>query len=160
HSTSAFEEGFEVGKLIGIDLGTTNSCVAVMEGGAPQVIPNQEGSRLTPSIVCFTANGEPLVGEEARQHALAESRNTVFAFQRLIGRRLSSPEAQQARGSLPYQLAEVADGPICVQIEEKLYSVPEISSFVLQKLKAAAEDYLGESVDEAVIAVPSHSDYR
>jgi molecular chaperone DnaK len=145
-----------VGKLIGIDLGTTNSCVAVMEGGAPQVIPNQEGARTTPSIVGFTAKGERLVGQIAKRQALTNPKNTVFAVKRLIGRKFSSGEVEQARRFLPYQLVESPNGDVHVQIEEKVYSTPEISSFVLQKLKAAAEDYLGEPVEEAIITVPAY----
>ncbi len=145
-----------MGKLIGIDLGTTNSCVAVMEGGAPQVIPNQEGARTTPSIVGFTAKGERLVGQIAKRQALTNPKNTVFAVKRLIGRKFSSGEVEQARRFLPYQLVESPNGDVHIQIEEKVYSTPEISSFVLQKLKAAAEDYLGEPVEEAIITVPAY----
>jgi len=145
-----------VGKLIGIDLGTTNSCVAVMEGGAPQVIPNQEGARTTPSIVGFTAKGERLVGQIAKRQALTNPKNTVFAVKRLIGRKFNSTEVEQSRRFLPYQLVESPNGDVHVQIEEKVYSTPEISSFVLQKLKAAAEDYLGEQVEEAIITVPAY----
>ncbi|HSB61099.1 MAG TPA: molecular chaperone DnaK [Vicinamibacteria bacterium] len=145
-----------MGKVIGIDLGTTNSCVAVMEGGAPQDIPNQEGARTTPSIVGFTAKGERLVGQIAKRQALTNPKNTVFAVKRLIGRKFDSPEAEQARRFLPYQLVQAANGDVHIQIEEKVYSTPEISSFVLQKLKAAAEDYLGEPVEEAIITVPAY----
>ena len=145
-----------MGKLIGIDLGTTNSCVAVMEGGAPQVIPNQEGARTTPSIVGFTAKGERLVGQIAKRQALTNPKNTVFAVKRLIGRKFDSPEAEQARKYLPYQLVQAPNGDVHIQIEDKVYSTPEISSFVLQKLKAAAEDYLGEPVEEAIITVPAY----
>jgi len=145
-----------VGKLIGIDLGTTNSCVAVMEGGAPQVIPNQEGARTTPSIVGFTAKGERLVGQIAKRQALTNPKNTVYAVKRLIGRKFDSPESEQARRFLPYELVEAANGDVHIQIEDKVYSTPEISSFVLQKLKAAAEDYLGEPVEEAIITVPAY----
>jgi molecular chaperone DnaK len=145
-----------VGKVIGIDLGTTNSCVAVMEGGAPQVIPNQEGARTTPSIVGFTAKGERLVGQIAKRQALTNPRNTVFAVKRLIGRKFSSPEVQQAKQLLPYSLTEAPNGDVHIQVEDKVYSPPEIASFVLQKLKAAAEDYLGEAVEEAIITVPAY----
>jgi molecular chaperone DnaK len=145
-----------VAKVIGIDLGTTNSCVAVMEGGAPQVIPNQEGARTTPSIVGFTAKGERLVGQIAKRQALTNPRNTVFAVKRLIGRKFNSKEVEQARRFMPYQLVESANGDCHIQIEDKLYSPPEISAFVLQKLKAAAEDYLGEPVEEAIITVPAY----
>jgi molecular chaperone DnaK len=145
-----------VGKVIGIDLGTTNSCVAVMEGGAPQVIPNQEGARTTPSIVGFTAKGERLVGQIAKRQALTNPRNTVFAVKRLVGRKFDSSEVEQARRFLPYKLVDAKNGDVHVQIEDKVYSPPEISSFVLQKLKAAAEDYLGEPVEEAIITVPAY----
>jgi molecular chaperone DnaK len=145
-----------VGKVIGIDLGTTNSCVAVMEGGAPQVIPNQEGARTTPSIVGFTAKGERLVGQIAKRQALTNPRNTVFAVKRLIGRKFNSSEVQQAHRLLPYSLAEAPNGDVHIQVEDKVYSPPEIASFVLQKLKAAAEDYLGEAVEEAIITVPAY----
>ena len=145
-----------MGKVIGIDLGTTNSCVAVMEGGAPQVIPNQEGARTTPSIVGFTAKGERLVGQIAKRQALTNPRNTVFAVKRLIGRKFNSPEVQQAHRLLPYSLAEAPNGDVHIQVEDKVYSPPEIASFVLQKLKAAAEDYLGEAVEEAIITVPAY----
>jgi molecular chaperone DnaK len=145
-----------VGKMIGIDLGTTNSCVAVMEGGVPQVIPNQEGARTTPSIVGFTAKGERLVGQIAKRQALTNPKNTVFAVKRLIGRKFDDPESQQAHKLLPFQLVGATNGDVHIQIEEKVYSPPEISSFVLQKLKAAAEDYLGEAVEEAIITVPAY----
>ena len=145
-----------MGKVIGIDLGTTNSCVAVMEGGAPQVIPNQEGARTTPSIVGFTTKGERLVGQIAKRQALTNPRNTVYAVKRLIGRKFSSPEVQQAHRLLPFTLAEAPNGDVHIQVEDKVYSPPEIASFVLQKLKAAAEDYLGEAVEEAIITVPAY----
>jgi len=145
-----------VGKTIGIDLGTTNSCVAVMEGGVPQVIPNQEGARTTPSIVGFTAKGERLVGQIAKRQALTNPRNTVFAVKRLIGRKFESAEVGQAKRNTPYTLIESPNGDVHIQIDEKIYSPPEISAFVLQKLKAAAEDYLGEAVDDAIITVPAY----
>jgi molecular chaperone DnaK len=145
-----------VGKTIGIDLGTTNSCVAVMEGGVPQVIPNQEGARTTPSIVGFTAKGERLVGQIAKRQALTNPRNTVFAVKRLIGRKFDSPEVEQAKRNIPYTLMESPNGDVHIQIDDKIYSPPEISAFVLQKLKAAAEDYLGEAVDDAIITVPAY----
>jgi molecular chaperone DnaK len=130
--------------IVGIDLGTTNSCVAVMEGGVPQVIPNQEGARTTPSIVGFTAKGERLVGQIAKRQALTNPKNSVYAVKRLIGRKFDSPEVGEARKFLPIQLVNAPNGDVHIQIEDKVYSPPEISSFVLQKLKAAAEDYLGE----------------
>ena len=127
-----------------------------MEGGAPQVIPNQEGARTTPSIVGFTAKGERLVGQIAKRQALTNPKNTVHAVKRLIGRKYSSAEVEQARRFMPYALVESPNGDVHVKIEEKVYSPPEISSFVLQKLKAAAEDYLGEPVEEAIITVPAY----
>ena len=145
-----------MGKMIGIDLGTTNSCVAVMEGGVPQVIPNQEGARTTPSIVGFTTKGERLVGQIAKRQALTNPKNTVFAVKRLIGRKFDSHESEEARKFLPFQLVGAPNGDVHIQIEDKRYSPPEISSFVLQKLKAAAEDYLGEAVEEAIITVPAY----
>ena len=145
-----------MGKMIGIDLGTTNSCVAVMEGGVAQVIPNQEGARTTPSIVGFTAKGERLVGQIAKRQALTNPKNTVFAVKRLIGRKYDSPEVGEARQFTPFQLVPAPNGDVHIQIEDKVYSPPEISSFILQKLKAAAEDYLGEVVEEAIITVPAY----
>src|SRR5262245_27537159 len=127
-----------------------------MEGGAPQVIPNQEGARTTPSIVGFTAKGERLVGQIAKRQALTNPKNTVFAVKRLIGRKFSSAEVDQARRFMPYLLVESPNGDVHIKIEDKVYSPPEISSFVLQKLKAAAEDYLGEPVEEAIITVPAY----
>ena len=145
-----------MGKVIGIDLGTTNSCVAVMEGGAPQVIPNQEGARTTPSIVGFTAKGERLVGQIAKRQALTNPKNTVFAVKRLVGRKNDSGEVDTAKRYLPYTLVGAPNGDVHIQIEDKVYSPPEISAFVLQKLKAAAEDYLGEPVEEAIITCPAY----
>jgi molecular chaperone DnaK len=142
--------------MIGIDLGTTNSCVAVMEGGIPQVIPNQEGARTTPSIVGFTAKGERLVGQIAKRQALTNTKNTVSAVKRLVGRKFDAPETQEAVRLLPFQLVKAPNGDAHIQIEDKVFSPPEISSFVLQKLKAAAEDYLGETVEEAIITVPAY----
>jgi molecular chaperone DnaK len=127
-----------------------------MEGGVPQVIPNQEGARTTPSIVGFTAKGERLVGQIAKRQALTNPKNTVFAVKRLIGRKFNSTEVEQARRFLPYQLVEAPNGDVHIQIEDKVYSPPEISAFVLQKLKAAAEDYLGEPVAEAIITTPAY----
>jgi molecular chaperone DnaK len=127
-----------------------------MEGGAPQVIPNQEGARTTPSIVGFTTKGERLVGQIAKRQALTNPKNTVFAVKRLIGRKFRAPEVEQARKFLSYQLSEAPNGDLHIQIDDKLYSPPEISAFVLQKLKAAAEDYLGEPVEEAIITVPAY----
>jgi molecular chaperone DnaK len=143
-------------KVVGIDLGTTNSCIVVMEGGTPQVIPNQEGARTTPSIVAFTSKGERLVGQIAKRQALTNPQNTVYGVKRLIGRRYNSPEVQNAFKVLPYQIIEAANGDAHLQIDNRVYSPPEISAIVLQKLKAAAEDYLGEPVEEAIITVPAY----
>lgn len=143
-------------KVVGIDLGTTNSCIVVMEGGTPQVIPNQEGARTTPSIVAFTSKGERLVGQIAKRQALTNPQNTVYSVKRLIGRRFNSPEIQSASKVLPYQIIESANGDAHIQIDDKVYAPPEIAAIVLQKLKAAAEDYLGEQVEEAIITVPAY----
>ncbi len=147
-------------KMIGIDLGTTNSCVAVMEGGVPRVIPNQEGERTTPSVVAFTASGERLVGSIAKRQALTNPKDAVFAVKRLIGREFDSPESAEARKFLPFELVNAPNGDMHIQIEDDVYSPLEISAFVLQKLKAAAEEYLGEAVHEAMITVPAYSTYR
>ncbi len=143
-------------KVVGIDLGTTNSCIVVMEGGTPQVIPNQEGARTTPSIVAFTNKGERLVGQIAKRQALTNPQNTVYSVKRLIGRRFNSSQIQSALKVLPYEIIEAANGDAHIQIGDKVYSPPEIAAVVLQKLKAAAEDYLGEPVEEAIITVPAY----
>ena len=143
-------------KVIGIDLGTTNSCVAVMEGGDPVVIANSEGARTTPSVVAFTDSGERLVGQIARRQAITNPTNTVFAIKRLMGRRFDDPEVQKAIKVLPYKVVRNDDGAAWVEIRGKKYSPPEISAFILQKMKQTAEDYLGEKVTEAVITVPAY----
>ena len=143
-------------KVIGIDLGTTNSCVAIMEGGDPVVIANSEGSRTTPSVVAFTDSGERLVGQIARRQAITNPTNTVFAIKRLMGRRYDDPEVEKAKKVLPYSVVKNDDGAAWVEIRGKKYSPPEISAFILQKMKQTAEDYLGEKVTEAVITVPAY----
>ncbi|MGH7779445.1 MAG: molecular chaperone DnaK [Candidatus Binataceae bacterium] len=143
-------------KVIGIDLGTTNSCVAIMEGGDPVVIANSEGSRTTPSVVAFTDSGERLVGQIARRQAITNPTNTVFAIKRLMGRRYEDPEVEKAKKVLPYSVVKNDDGAAWVEIRGKKYSPPEISAFILQKMKQTAEDYLGEKVTEAVITVPAY----
>src|SRR5579883_1853027 len=143
-------------KVIGIDLGTTNSCVAIMEGGDPVVIANSEGSRTTPSVVAFTEAGERLVGQIAKRQAITNPTNTVFAIKRLMGRRYDDPEVQRAIKVLPYKVEKNQDGAAWVEIRGKKYSPPEISAFILQKMKQTAEDYLGEPVTEAVITVPAY----
>jgi molecular chaperone DnaK len=145
-----------MGKLIGIDLGTTNSCVAVMEAGDPVVIANAEGSRTTPSIVAFTDGGERLVGQTAKRQAVTNPENTVFAVKRLIGRKYDSAEVQKDIKILPYKINKASNGDASVSIKGKEYSPAEISAMILQKMKETAEDYLGEKVTEAVITVPAY----
>ncbi|MBI5142446.1 MAG: molecular chaperone DnaK [Nitrospirae bacterium] len=147
-----------MGKVIGIDLGTTNSCVSVMQGGDPVVIPNQEGSRTTPSVVAFTDKGERLVGQVAKRQAITNPENTIFSIKRLMGRKFSAPEVKNAIGKLPYKIVAADNGDAHVEIKGKRYSPPEISAMILQKLKKAAEDFLGEEVTEAVITVPAYFD--
>src|SRR2546428_247466 len=143
-------------KVIGIDLGTTNSCVAIMEGGDPIVIANSEGSRTTPSVVAFTDSGERLVGQIAKRQSITNPNNTVFAIKRLMGRRYEDSEVQKAVKVLPYKVIKNSDGAAWVEIRDKKYSPAEISAFILQKMKQTAEDYLGEKVTEAVITVPAY----
>jgi molecular chaperone DnaK len=145
-----------MGKIIGIDLGTTNSCVAVMEGGDPVVIANQEGSRTTPSMVAFNEKGERLVGQIAKRQAITNPDNTIFAVKRLIGRKFDSTEVQNDIKVLPYQIAKASNGDAHLKVRGKEYSPAEISSMILQKMKQTAEDYLGEQVTEAVITVPAY----
>ena len=147
-----------MGKVIGIDLGTTNSCVAVMEGGDPVVIPNQEGSRTTPSMVAFTDKGERLVGQSAKRQAVTNPENTVYAIKRLIGRKYSSKEVQYDKGIVAYKITEAPNGDAQVTIRGRNYSPAEISAFILMKMKQTAEDYLGEKVTDAVITVPAYFD--
>ncbi len=144
-------------KVIGIDLGTTNSCVSVMEGGDPVVITNSEGSRITPSVVAFTESGEILVGQIARRQAITNPENTVFAIKRLIGRKFEDPEVQRASKSvLPYKVVKGDNGDAWVEIRGRKYNPAEISAMILQKMKQTAEDHLGEKVTDAVITVPAY----
>jgi len=145
-----------MGKVIGIDLGTTNSCVAVMEGGEPQVIANAEGSRTTPSVVAFSDSGERLVGQIARRQAVTNPENTVYAVKRLIGRRFEDDETRKAEKLSPYKIVKADNGAAWVEAGGKQFSPQEISAFLLQKMKQTAEDYLGEPVTEAVITVPAY----
>ncbi len=145
-----------MGKIIGIDLGTTNSCVAVMEGGDPVVITNQEGSRTTPSVVAFTESGERLVGQVAKRQAVTNSENTVYAIKRLIGRKYSSKEVQYDITISPFKITEAANSDAQITVRGNNYSTPEISSMVLAKMKQTAEDFLGETVTDAVITVPAY----
>ncbi len=143
-------------KIIGIDLGTTNSCVAVVDVTTPQVIPNREGSRTTPSVVGFTEDSERLVGQIAKRQAITNPFNTVFAIKRLIGRKYDSDEVGRAKQVLPYQIVSAANGDLKVKIRDREYSPEEISAFVLMEIKAFAEEFLGEQVNEAIITVPAY----
>ena len=143
-----------MGKIIGIDLGTTNSCVAVMEGGEPKVIVNAEGARTTPSIVAWTKNGDRLVGQAAKRQAITNPKNTVYEIKRFIGRKYD--EVLDDIKLVSYDVVKADNGDIRVKINDKLYSPEEISSFILAKLKADAEAYLGEKITEAVITVPAY----
>ena len=143
-------------KVIGIDLGTTNSCVAVMEGKEARVIENAEGARTTPSMVAFTNTGERLVGQAAKRQAVTNPENTLFAIKRLIGRRYNDPITQKDKGLVPYKIVEGENGDAWVEVEGKKYSPSEISAFILQKMKETAENFLGEKVTQAVITVPAY----
>jgi len=145
-----------MGKIIGIDLGTTNSCVAVMEGGDPVVIANQEGNRTTPSMVAFTESGERLVGQVAKRQAVTNSENTVYAIKRQIGRKYNSKEVQYDRTISPFKITEASNGDAQVTIRGRNYSPAEISSMILVKMKQTADDYLGEKITDAVITVPAY----
>ncbi|MFN4148331.1 MAG: molecular chaperone DnaK [Rhodocyclaceae bacterium] len=145
-----------MGKIIGIDLGTTNSCVAVMENGKPKVIENSEGSRTTPSIVAYTDDGEILVGAPAKRQAVTNAKNTLFAIKRLIGRRFEEKEVQKDIDLMPYKIVRADNGDAWVEVRGKKLAPPQISAEVLKKMKKTAEDYLGEPVTEAVITVPAY----
>lgn len=147
-----------MGKVLGIDLGTTNSCMSIMEGAKPKVIPNAEGGNTTPSIVAFTDKGEILVGQSAKRQAVTNPSRTVFSVKRLIGRRYTSKEVRDAKTRLPYEIIEDKNGGCKVKIDSKEYSPQEISAKILQKLKADAESYLGEKITDAVITVPAYFD--
>ena len=147
-----------MGKVIGIDLGTTNSCVAVMSGGDPVVIANAEGARTTPSVVAITDKGERLVGQIAKRQAITNPENTIFSVKRLMGRKFRSKEVQEAVKRLPYKVVEADNGDAHVELRGKRYSPPEISAMILQKMRQTAEDYLGEKVTEAVVTVPAYFD--
>jgi molecular chaperone DnaK len=145
-----------MGKVIGIDLGTTNSCVAVMEGATPKVIENAEGARTTPSIVAFTDDGERLVGQPAKRQAVTNPSRTFFAIKRLIGRTFDDPMTKKDMGLVPYQIIKGANGDAWVEADGKQYSPSQISAFTLQKMKETAEAYLGQPVTQAVITVPAY----
>src|SRR5690349_17276293 len=145
-----------MGKVIGIDLGTTNSCVAVMEGAQPKVIENQEGARTTPSIVAFTDEGERLVGQPAKRQAVTNPDRTFFAIKRLIGRTYDDPMTQKDKGLVPYNIVRGPDGDAWVEADGEQYSPCQISAFILQRMKQTAESYLGQPVTRAVITVPAY----
>jgi molecular chaperone DnaK len=147
-----------MGKAIGIDLGTTNCCVAVLEGGAVQIVPNKEGGRTTPSVVGFTEKGERLVGQIAKRQAVTNAANTVYAVKRLIGRKFQSREVERMRETSAFEIVDSSNGDARVQVQGRSYSPPELSGIVLQRLKAAAEEFLGEAVTEAIITVPAYFD--
>ena len=147
-----------MGKSIGIDLGTTNCCVAVLEGGAVQIVPNKEGGRTTPTVVGFTEKGERLVGQIAKRQAVTNAANTVYAVKRLIGRKFSSKEVAKMRETSAFEIVDSPNGDARVRVQGRNYSPPELSGIVLQRLKAAAEDFLGEAVTDAIITVPAYFD--
>src|SRR5437588_7150357 len=144
-------------KVIGIDLGTTNSVIAVMEGGEPVVIPNAEGSRLTPSVVAVNPKtGERMVGQVAKRQSITNPDNTIFSIKRFIGRKFDDPTVEQDRKLVPYQMSAASNGDVRVTLGDKSYSPQEVSAMILQKLKTDAEAYLGETVTQAVITVPAY----
>src|SRR5438874_6146474 len=145
-----------MGKVIGIDLGTTNSCVAVMSGGDPVVIANAEGNRTTPSVVAINEKGERLVGQIAKRQAITNPENTIYSIKRLIGRKFESREVREAMKRLPYKVVPAPNGDAWVELRGKRYSPAEISAMILAKMKQTAEDYLGEPVTEAVVTVPAY----
>jgi len=147
-----------MGKVIGIDLGTTNSCVAILEGGVTQIVPNKEGGRTTPSVVAFTEKGERLIGQIAKRQAITNSANTIYAVKRLMGRKFDSPEVERARQVCSYDITESANGDCRVRVRGRDYSPPEVSAILLQRLKLAAEEFLGDEVTEAIITVPAYFD--
>src|SRR5947207_3618873 len=142
--------------VLGIDLGTTNSVVAVIEGGEPTVIPNAEGARLTPSVVAMSKSGERLVGQVAKRQGITNPENTVFSIKRFMGRKFSDPEVQRDTKLVPYRMTEAPNGDVQVWMGGKAYSPPEISAMILQNLKAASEAYLGEKINQAVITTPAY----
>ena len=145
-----------MGKIVGIDLGTTNSVVAVMMGGEPTVIPSAEGERLVPSVVAVNKNHERLVGRPARNQSIVNPENTIFSIKRFMGRKYDDPEVQRTIGRVPYKVTKAPNGDVRVVLDGKEYSPPEISAMILAKLKADAEAYLGEPVTQAVITVPAY----
>jgi molecular chaperone DnaK len=145
-----------MGRIIGIDLGTTNSCVAIMEGNTPRVIENSEGARTTPSIVAYQEDGEVLVGTSAKRQAVTNPKNTLYAVKRLIGRKFSEKEVQKDIALMPYSIVAADNGDAWVEVRGKKLSAQQVSADILRKMKKTAEDYLGEPVTEAVITVPAY----
>src|SRR6058998_3588800 len=145
-----------MGKIIGIDLGTTNSCVAIMEGSKPKVIENSEGARTTPSIVAYMEDGEILVGAPAKRQAVTNPKNTLYAIKRLIGRKFEEKEVQKDIDLMPYTIAKADNGDAWVEVRGKKMAPQQVSADILRKMKKTAEDYLGETVTEAVITVPAY----
>jgi molecular chaperone DnaK len=145
-------------KVIGIDLGTTNCCVSVLEGGTVQIISNKEGGRTTPSVVGFTEKGERLVGQIAKRQAVTNAANTLYAVKRLIGRKFDSVEVEKMRETVPFEITEAPNGDAHIRVLDRVYSPPEISAIVLQRLKLAAEEFLGDKITEAIITVPAYFD--
>src|SRR5579864_5083629 len=153
---SAVRRQIKMSKIIGIDLGTTNSCVAIMEGGRPKVIENSEGARTTPSVVAYAEDGEILVGAPAKRQAVTNAKNTVFAVKRLIGRRFEEKEVQKDINLMPYRIVKADNGDAWVEVRGKKIAPQQVSAEILRKMKKTAEDYLGEEVTEAVITVPAY----
>jgi molecular chaperone DnaK len=145
-------------KVIGIDLGTTNCCVSVLENGAVQIISNKEGGRTTPSVVAFTDKDERLVGQIAKRQAVTNAANTLYAVKRLIGRKYSAPEVEKMRETVPFEIVEAPNGDAHIKVLDRVYSPPEISAIVLQRLKLAAEEFLGDKITEAIVTVPAYFD--
>jgi len=155
-TTQELIKEFIMAKAIGIDLGTTNSCVAAMEGNKPKVIENTEGARTTPSMVAFTDRGEVLVGQTAKRQSITNPENTIFAIKRLIGRRYDDPMTQKDKGMVPYKIVAGPNGDAWVEVKGKAYSPSQISAFILTKMKETAEAFLGQKVEQAVITVPAY----
>src|SRR3546814_333082 len=143
-------------KVIGIDRGTTNSCIAIMDGKAPKVVENAEGARTTPSMVAFTKDGERLVGQPAKRQAVTNPENTLFAVKRLIGRAYTDDATRRFTEMVPYKVAKGDNGDAWVEVQDKKYSPSQVSAFILQKMKETAESFLGETVTQPVITVPAH----
>ncbi|MCK5800999.1 MAG: Hsp70 family protein, partial [Deltaproteobacteria bacterium] len=143
-------------KVIGVDLGTTNSCVAIVEDGTPTVIPNRGGYKTTPSMVAVAENGKRLVGHIAKRQAITNAENTVYAAKRLIGRKWTSPSVKATMESVPFAIVEGPHDDVRIRLRDKVYSVSETSSFILQEMKLVAEEYLGEEVTKAVVTVPAY----